>query len=135
MTNEFAERYMSAWNEADPEARRKLIAGLWTEDAVVLLDPPQVVRETAADLGVAPVLEVRGHDALEHRVTRAYDAFVAPGEVYFAVRTPAVRLGDVVTFSWSVIRTDDGTALGGGLEVCEMAADGRIRKGYQFIDR
>src|SRR5262249_56209048 len=59
--NDLVERYVAVWNESDPTRRRSLIADLWTEDAVHLLQPPQVVREAARDLNLIPVFQVRGH--------------------------------------------------------------------------
>lgn len=77
---ELADRYVAVWNEPDTEQRRKRIAQLWAEEGVHILEPPQVVRETAATLGMTPTLKAGGHDALQVRVTRSYQQFIAPGE-------------------------------------------------------
>ena len=45
---ELADRYVALWNEPDPDRRRQLIAGLWTEDGSHILQPPQEIREVAA---------------------------------------------------------------------------------------
>jgi hypothetical protein len=52
-TNEFADRYMSLWNEPDRERRRQLVAELWAEDGAQILQPPQEMREIAARPGIA----------------------------------------------------------------------------------
>src|SRR4051812_46120075 len=73
-----ADRYVAQWNEPDPAARSALIRELWAHDGIqVLVDPPQEIREAAEQLAFpVPPLEVRGHDALDARVTRAYEMFV-----------------------------------------------------------
>src|SRR5262249_51526227 len=70
-TNEFADRYVSLWNEPDPERRRRLVAELWTEDGAQILQPPQEMREIAArpGIGMSATLEARGHAELETRTT------------------------------------------------------------------
>ncbi len=131
---ELVGRYVAVWNEPDAGLRRKAVAELWTEDGVQLLQPPQEIREAAAALGVTPVLEARGHEALEARVTRSYEKFVAPGEFFFRPRDNADRLADIVKFTWEMVPTDGGEPVGAGLEILVLGADGRIRTDYQFIE-
>ena len=77
---ELVSRYMAVWNQPDATLRRKAIHELWAEDGAHILQPPQDIRKAARGLGFASaVLEARGHDALEVRVTRAYEDFVASG--------------------------------------------------------
>jgi hypothetical protein len=132
---ELADRYVAVWIEPDAERRRKHITQLWAEDGVHILQPPQEVRETAATLGMTPTLKARGHGALEVRVTRSYQQFIAPGEVIFRARDNATSLDDVVKFNWEMVRTSDGQVAGVGLEVLVLDDDGRIRIDYQFIER
>ena len=132
---ELVDRYVAVWNEADAERRRKAVRELWTEDGVQLLEPPQEVRQTAATLGMTPTLEARGHDALEVRVTRSYEDFIAPGEFIFRARDNAARLNDVVKFNWEMVRTSDGTVAAVGLEIFLLDEDGRIRIDHQFIEQ
>ena len=58
------------------------------------MDPPQAMRDAATALAFpVPRLEVRGHDELDRRVTRAYAMFIEPGEYTFkatAVVTPSL---------------------------------------------
>lgn len=133
--NDLAERYVAVWNESDDGRRRESITALWAKDAVMLLEPPQDIVASAAALGVTPVLEVRGHDAIEARVRRAYEEFVAPGEIVFRARDGAARLGDIVTLSWDSVSTADGEVGGGGLEVFALDGESRIKAAYQFIGR
>jgi len=131
---ELAERYAAVWNEPDPDARRRAIETLWTEDALVLLQPPLEMVATADNLAVAPSLRVRGHAELEARVTRAYEQFVAPDGNVFRARPDAQRLDDVVKFGWEMVPAGGDEILGGGLTVVKVDRDGRITHDYQFID-
>jgi hypothetical protein len=132
------DRYMAMWNERDPEVRGKLIRDLWALDgAQILADPPEAARERAADLRFGPPsFEVHGHDALEARVTRAYEMFIAPGEHRFQSNGgPHDLLNGLITFAWEMVSTTDGTHAGGGVEVIDLDDNGRIRRDYQFIER
>ena len=133
-----SERYVALWNERDPEVRRSAIHALWAADgAQVLADPPMEVRRAAADLRfTTPTLEVRGHEALEARVARAYEMFVEPGDYEFRASSDATELlRNLVTIRWSRVATADGTHVGGGVDVIDLDEDGRIRTDYQFIER
>ncbi|HEY7045762.1 MAG TPA: hypothetical protein VH373_00980 [Jatrophihabitantaceae bacterium] len=133
-TEHLVRQYVAVWTEPDPAARRTAIEQLWTEDGAHVLHPPAEIREAATTLGfVRPTLEARGYDELEARVTRAYDAFVAPGEYTFRTSGPAVRLHDIVTFRWEMAPAGGGAAVGGGLDVFVLDG-GRVRTDYQFPD-
>jgi hypothetical protein len=133
-----ADRYLSLWNEPDPARRRECIAELWAPGGgQVLADPPQEVR-AAADYHQFPVppMAVHGHDALDARVTRAYELFVAPGEYRFAAAAEPVRLLDhVIGLPWTMVSTADGSTAGGGVNVLHLAEDGRIATDYLFVAR
>jgi hypothetical protein len=49
------------------------------------------------------------------------------------LRGKAARVGDVVKFSWAMVRTD-GQVAAVGLEFLVLEADGRARLDYQFIE-
>ena len=132
---ELADRYVAVWIEPDTQQRRKAVCELWAEDGVQILEPPQEVRETAATLGMTPTLKARGHDALQVRVTRSYEQFMAAGEFIFRARDNAAGLDDVVKFNWEMVRTSDGEVVAVGLEILVLDDDGRIRVDYQFIER
>jgi len=130
-----ADRYAAVWNEADADRRRAEIADLWASDGVHLLQPPQDLRKAAVNLGFdRPVLEARGQEALEFRVRRAYEDFVAPGTYRFRSRHDAERLADLVTFHWEMVREDDGEVAGVGREILVLDRDGRIARDYQFVE-
>jgi hypothetical protein len=132
---ELVSRYVAVWNQPDAELRRQAIRDLWTDDGAHILQPPQEIRKVATGLGFGSVaLEARGHDALEVRVTRAYEEFVEPGEFAFRPRDNADRLRDVVKFNWEMVPAAGGDAAAAGLEILVLDDDGRITADYQFIE-
>ncbi|MGW5666951.1 hypothetical protein [Micromonospora sp. NPDC003776] len=129
------DRYVAVWNEPDPERRRAGVRELWSPDARHVLQPPEEIHRIAAGLGFdRTVLEARGHDALEVRVARAYDEFVAPGGYLFRSRRDADRLHDVVKFHWEMVSRAGGDVAAVGLEILLLGPDGRIVGDYQFIE-
>ncbi|MFQ6330251.1 hypothetical protein ACLMAL_29525 [Nocardia sp. CWNU-33] len=130
------ERYVAMWNESDAENRSKMIRELWAIDGVqVLVDPPQEIREAAAAIAFPiPAMEVRGHDALDRRVTRAYEMFVAAGEHIFAASGQATQLSvNLVGITWLMVSQADGSVVGGGYDVLALDEDGRIQSDHQHI--
>jgi hypothetical protein len=125
--------YVAVWNEPDPARRSTAVSRIWTEDALHLLQPPEDVRAAAAVLRVTPVFQARGHAELEARVGRAYEEFVAPGAFSFRSQGNGVRLADAVRFNWEMVDRA-GTVAAVGLELLLLAADGRVRIDYQFIE-
>jgi hypothetical protein len=129
------DRYVAVWSESDKERRHAAVRELWAADAVHVLQPPQDMRAAAEGLGFDRlVLEARGHDALELRVTRVYEEFVAPGTFVFRSRGDADRLHNVVKFHWEMVPRAGGDVAGVGLEILLLGADGRIVSDYQFIE-
>lgn len=105
---DLADRYVALWNEPDRDARRQLLRGLWADNAVHRLQPPEEMRASARAIGFPDaMLEARGHEQLEWRVSRAYDEFVAPGMHAFRRRDDVARVGNIVKFHW---RWSAGTA-------------------------
>jgi hypothetical protein len=129
-----AERYIALWNEPDADRRRQMIAELWTDDGRLILQPPQEIREIAAQpgIGLSAVLEARGHEEIEARATSAYEQWVAGDGLSFRPRDDADRLGDVVKFHWEAV-TKDGETFAVGLDFLVLAANGRIERDYTFV--
>jgi hypothetical protein len=133
-TQAFAEKYFALWNEPDPDARRRVIAELWTEDGRHILQPPQEIREIAAQpgIGLTATLEARGYREIEARVASAYNHWVGSEGVSFRARDDADRLGDVVKFHWEGV-AKGGEVIAVGLNFLVLAADGRIERDYTFV--
>lgn len=131
--DELAARYAAIWNEPSPDRRRAMVGELWTEDALHVFQAPQEVLDAARALSVTAVFQARGHAELEDRVGRAYEEFVAPGQFSFRRSGQPKRVADAVRFTWEMVGADDAVAAT-GLEFVLLAADGRIRVDYQFIE-
>ena len=131
---QLADRYVALWNEPDPQRRRRMIAELWTEDGRHILQPPQEIREVAAQPGIAmtATLEAQGHEAIEARAASVYEHWVGSEGLSFRGRDDADRLGDVVKLHWDAV-AKDGTVFAVGLSFLVLAADGRIERDYTFI--
>jgi hypothetical protein len=134
VAEDLADRYVALWNEPDPDRRRELIEGLWTEDGSHILQPPQEMREIAAGpgLGLVATLEARGYAELEARAATAYEQWVGSGTMTFRRRDDVEQLGDVVKFHWEGV-SPDGEVTGVGLDFLVLGPDGRILRDYQFI--
>jgi hypothetical protein len=134
---DFTGRWFALWTEADPQARSRQVADLWAPaGAQVLVDPPQEVRDAATALAFpVPRLEVRGHDEIYRRVTRAYAMFVEPGvHTFQAAAGDAVLLAPaLVGLGWDMVAVADGTVAGSGYDVIVLDDDGRILLDHQHI--
>lgn len=129
---ELADRYVAVWNEPAPDARRAAVSALWAEDGVHVLQPPEEAVRAAAGLDITPVFLARGHDELTARVDRAYEEFVATGQMTFRRRGDVARVHDAVRLSWEAV--SDGEVVGWGTDFLILDATGRIRADYQFIE-
>src|SRR5688500_13274274 len=131
---ELAEKYLALWNEPDADRRRRMIAELWTEDGRHILQPPQEIREIAAQpgLGLRAIREARGYEEIEARVASAYEHWVGSEGLSFRARADAERLGDVVKFHWEAV-AKDGEVFAAGLNFLVLTADGRIERDYTFV--
>ena len=133
---DFTRRWFALWTEADPHARSRQVADLWAPaGAQVLVDPPQEVRDAATALAFpVPRLEVRGHDEIDRRVTRAYEMFIEPGVHTFVEAGDAVLLAPaLVGLAWDMVTVADGTVVGSGYDVLVLDDDARILLDHQHI--
>ena len=135
---DFTRRWFTLWTEADPQARSKQVVDLWaTNGAQVLVDPPQAMREAATELAFpVPRLEVRGHDEIDRRVTRAYEMFIEPGEYTFKATgdgDAVVLAPALVGLAWDMVTVADGTVVGSGYDVLVLDDNGRILLDHQHI--
>ncbi len=108
-------RYVAAWNETDPAARRKLIDDLFTED----------VRY------VDPLAAVQGRDALDGLIGAVQQRF--PGFVLTA-GGPADAHHDQGRFTWTLGLPGEEAPVA-GFDVAEVDGAGRVRLVLGFLDR
>ena len=98
---------------------------------------PQEVRAVADHHRFPhPPLAVHGHEALDARVSRAHEMFVAAGEHSFVARgEPSRPLRHVLVLPWALVSTADGTPSGRGINVLDLDDDGRIRLDHLYVER
>lgn len=104
--NESVERYFAAWNESDDDARASHLAEAFA-DAARYVDP---------------LSDVSGHDEISTMMGDAQQQY--PG-MSVQRTTPIDAHHDVVRFGWE-ITTSDGAQLVTGIDVCQVADDGRL---------
>jgi hypothetical protein len=122
-----ADRYLALWNEPDADRRRRTIAELWTESGRHFLQPP-----AQPGIGLKAILEARGYEEIEARVTSAYEHWVGSEGFRFRGRDDAEQVGEVVKFHWEAL-DKNGETFAVGLHFLILAADGRIERDYTFV--
>ena len=111
--NETINTYMQLINETDAARRAELVGQVWAEDGE-WVDPP---------------LEASGHAGICDMVGTIFEHYPA----HTFRRTSAVDAHhDVVRFTWDLVGPD-GTVAFSGLDVGQLAADGRLRRITGFI--
>ena len=110
-----ADRYLAAWNETDPEARRAAVDEVFSAD----------VRYTD------PMVDARGAEALAATIGAVQAQF--PGFV-FRLAGPADAHHDQVRFTWE-LGPEGAEAPVVGSDVALLDADGRISAVLGFLDR
>jgi hypothetical protein len=105
--------YIEAWNTPDEQARRAVLDRCWTDDGAY----------------TDPISEVRGKEALAAHIGR----FLSEGPYG---RGPGHRIPissgvehhhGMIRFTW-VLLDPQGAPMSRGLDVGELAADGRLRR-------
>jgi hypothetical protein len=116
--NAFVERYVSVWNEADPEARRRRIRELWTDDGVQF----------------TKTMEPRGYAELEARVIGSWEKSVRDGGYVFRSRGNAEGHHDMVRFHWEMLPAKGGPIAALGQELLLLDGNGKIRIDWMFVE-
>ncbi|MGY1815767.1 nuclear transport factor 2 family protein [Blastococcus sp. SYSU D00820] len=112
---DLADRYLAAWNETDPGARRAAVEALFRPDA----------RYTD------PLADARGRDAIEATIAAVQQQF--PGFV-FRLAGPADAHHDQVRFTWHLGPEGQEAPIVGS-DVVLVDGDGRIATVLGFLDR
>ncbi len=101
------------WNEENPDRRAKLVAAVWADDGQ-LVDPP---------------LDGSGHAGINDMVAAVQGQF--PGHRFR--RTTAIDAHhDTLRYGWELVEPD-GTVVAVGLDVGQVADDGRLRRVNGFL--
>ena len=114
-----AERYLAAWNETNPAARRRAVHELYTDDARY----------------VDPLVDARGRDAIDTTIAAAQAHF--PGFV-FRLAGPVDVHHDVGRFTWELRPAgapEGAVAPVVGFDVAVTDGQGRLRTVLGFLDK
>ncbi len=114
---EFVERYVALWNEPAAEVRRRTIEQLWAPDGANYTQSMQAV----------------GYDALDRRVTSAYEDYVGSGKYTFRSHLPPVGHHGVVKVTWEMVTVPEEEIASIGVEILVLDDQGRIASDHQFI--
>ena len=101
--------YLAMWNETDPGRRAELIEQAWAADGTY----------------VDPLLQAEGHDGLSAMVEGVHQQF--PGYRFRRQSSVDVHHESHARFAWD-LAADDGTVAVAGIDVAELAADGRLQR-------
>ena len=109
------DRYVAVWNEPDPAHRRRRIAEVWAPNGTTCYR----------------LLDARGYEAIEARVTGSWDRWLRDGKYVFRA-VKAVSHHQVIKFDFAMISTADGRVEAKGLCYLLLDDDGRIVHDFQF---
>lgn len=108
------DRYIAAWNEADDDLRRDLIAGTWTEAATY----------------VDPMMSSAGHDGIDAMIRGVQTRF--PSFRFSLVSLDAY--GDKVRFSWALGPAGSPSVVE-GTDFAQVSEDQRLAAVTGFLDK
>ncbi|HEY8173027.1 MAG TPA: nuclear transport factor 2 family protein, partial [Dehalococcoidia bacterium] len=107
-TAETIDAYMKAWNEPDESKRRALLDACWADDGVY----------------IDPLSDVRGREGLNGAIAGMH-AQSAGASIVLA--SGIDQHHNQVRFKWEFRQTDGKTAIA-GIDVGELASDGRLAR-------
>ncbi len=113
--NDMIDRYLAAWNETDPAARRKLIDETYAEDASY----------------VDPMAEAYGRDAIDATIGAVQQQF--PGLV-FSLAGPVDAHHQQARFTWG-LGPEGAEPIVVGFDVAVANADGQLTGVLGFLDK
>lgn len=109
-----AERYIAAWNETDPDARRRAVADLWTADGRY----------------VDPLADVAGTEGIAATIGAVQARF--PGFV-FRLSGPVDGHHEQLRFAWELGPAGEAAPIAGS-DVAVTDGNGRLRTVLGFLD-
>jgi hypothetical protein len=113
---EIVNRYVSVWNEADADERRRRIRSLWAPDGTTCYR----------------ALDAHGYEAIEARVTGSWGKWLRDGKYIFRPKPDVVCHHDVVKVNWEMVTVPGGKLEATGLSFLVLNSGGQIQYDYQF---
>jgi SnoaL-like domain len=114
--NAVIDNYIAAWNEADPDRRRAIVAETFADDATY----------------VDPLMTGEGTDGIAAMIGAAQQQF--PGHRFELSAGPDAH-HDRVRFAWTLVAADGGAPVAGGVDFATIADDGRLEAVTGFLER
>lgn len=113
-----AERFVSVWNERDPDRRHAMVRSLWAIDGRHLMGTQ----------------DVRGYEALEERVAASNRHNVVEKDYVFRPPTAIQSLPGAIKFRWDMVRRASGEVVSNGVGLLVVDDEGRVRCDYLFAE-
>jgi hypothetical protein len=113
--SELVANYVAAWNEPDPDMRRRRIRSVWAPDG-----------NTCHRL-----LDAHGYDAIEARIMGSWDKWLREGNRIFRAKS-AVWHHQAVKLDFIMMKVPGGKVEADGLSFLLLNPDNRIKHDYQF---
>lgn len=110
-----AQRYVEVWNENDAARRRERIRALWPADGTTCYR----------------LLDARGYDAIEARVTGSWEKWCRGGDHLFRPTAVTGHHG-AIKCDWVMAALPSGDTAARGLSFLLLGADGCLEADYQF---
>ena len=115
---DFTNRYVAIWNEADANRRRIGIKAFWAVDGSHF----------------TPTRAFRGHDQLEERVKEAYQEFVHDKGFTFHLHGVPSGHHRIVKYLWKMIDPRSCAIIGLGSSVLRLDENDCIVSEHQFVE-
>jgi uncharacterized protein len=113
-TVDLLDRYVAAWNEAEPGRRRAEVARLYADDARL----------------ATPSLEVRGGETILEHIGEVFNEFIGLSGRRFR-RTASTRHHGGFLLHWELV-ADGQPVAASGFTVLLLGPDGRVQEDHQF---
>jgi hypothetical protein len=114
-STDLIDQYVAVWNEPDAVQRRRRIAEVWAPNGATCYR----------------LLDARGYEAIEARVTASWDRWLREGKYVFRA-VQAMSRHQAIKFDFAMISTGDGRVEAKGLSYLLSDGDGRIVHDFQF---
>lgn len=115
--NDFDDRYLATWIEADSALRRSNIERLWSPDGQLAI----------SSLGIV----LTGVDEIDAHIARVHDDLIAGKGLRFSY-DQQLESGDALLLRWSMA-APNGEVVGRGVDTVFRDSNGQINRAYMFM--